>query len=180
MSTETALLIVDVQTALVDGSEPVHKLHQLLANINTLITRARSTTAPLIYIQDNDVDEIGSSGWQIHPAIAPQEGDLVLRKPETDAFYGTSLQQEMETRGIRHLVVVGCKTENCIDATCRRAVQLGYNVTLVSDAHSTTDNDVLSAEQVIAYHNYLLPRVWSDDHGEVVGVTVKEAGEIAF
>ncbi|HBE27174.1 MAG TPA: cysteine hydrolase [Ktedonobacter sp.] len=180
MSTNTALLIIDVQTGLVDGTKPVHKLPELLANINTLIAQARSTKTPIIYIQDNDVDEIGSPGWQIHEAIAPKEGDLVIRKPETDAFYGTSLQEDLIARDIKHLVVSGCKTEYCIDATCRRATNLGYNVTLVGDAHSTTDNEILAAEQIIAYHNHLLESVWSDEHGEAVGVYVKRTGEIEF
>jgi nicotinamidase-related amidase len=177
MRTDTALLIIDVQTGLVAGTEPVYRLDQLLENIATLITRARTIRMPIIYIQDNDVDEIGSPGWQIHPAIAPQEGDVVLRKPEADAFYGTALQQEMKARGIRHLIVVGCKSEVCVDATCRRATNLGYNVTLVSDAHSTTDNAVLTAQQTIAYHNHILQMVWSDGHGEVVEVTVKPTSE---
>ena len=111
MRTDTALLIVDVQTGLVAGTKSVYRLDELLENISTLIAQARTTGTPIIYIQDNDVDEIGSPGWQIHPAIAPEAGDLVIRKPETDAFYGTTLQQEMETRGIAHLIVVGCKSE---------------------------------------------------------------------
>ena len=177
MRTDTALLIIDVQTGLVAGTEPVYQLDELLENITTLIARARATGTPIIYIQDNDVDEIGSPGWQIHPAIAPQGGDVVIRKPEADAFYGTTLQQEIEVRGISHLIVVGCKSEVCVDATCRRAINLGYNVTLVSDAHSTTDNAVLTAQQTIAYHNHILQMVWSDEHGEVVGVTVKPTSD---
>jgi nicotinamidase-related amidase len=157
MRTGTALVIVDVQTGLVSGANPVYRLDALLENISTLIAKARSTGTPIIYIQDNDVDEIGSPGWQIHPTIAPGTGDLVIRKPETDAFYGTTLQQELEARGLEHLIVVGCKSEMCIDATCRKATDLGYNITLVSDAHSTTDNAVLTAPQIIAYHNYILP-----------------------
>lgn len=179
MRTDTALLIVDVQMGLVAGTEPVYHLDELLKNIATLIAQARATGMPIIYIQDNDVDEIGSPGWQIHPAIAPREGDLVLRKPETDAFYGTTLQQEMEARGLKHLIITGCKSEVCIDATCRRAINLGYHVTLVSDAHSTTDNAVLTAQQTIAYHNYILQMVWSDEHGEVASVTVKPTSEMA-
>jgi nicotinamidase-related amidase len=177
MRTDSALLIIDVQTGLVAGTEPVYRLDELLENIATLIKRAHAIGMPIIYIQDNDVDEIGSPGWQIHPAIAPQEGDVVLRKPEADAFYGTTLQQEIEARGIRHLIVVGCKSEVCVDATCRRATNLGYNVTLVSDAHSTTDNAVLTAQQTIAYHNHILQMVWSDEHGEVVEVTVEPTSE---
>lgn len=178
MRTDTALLIVDVQTGLVAGTNPVYQLDTLLENISTLITQARATGIPIIYIQDNDVDEIGSPRWQIHPTIAPEEGDLVVRKPEADAFYGTALQREMEARGIAQLIIVGCKSEVCIDATCRRATNLGYNVTLVSDAHSTTDNAVLTAPQTIAYHNHILEMVWSDEHGEVVGVTVKPTCDI--
>jgi nicotinamidase-related amidase len=128
-----------------------------LKNISTLIDQAHTTGTPIIFIQDNDVDEIGSPGWQIHPAIAPQTEDLVIRKPETDAFYGTTLQQELESRGLEHLIIVGCKSEVCIDATCRKAIDLGYHVTLVSEAHSTTGNPVL-------------PMVWSDKHGKVVTV----------
>lgn len=180
MNTNTALLIIDVQTGLVDGSQPVHQLQNLLTQINALIDRARATKTAIIYIQDNDVDEIGSPGWHIHPAITPREEDLVLRKPESDAFYSTSLQQELQSRNINHLVITGCKTEFCVDATCRRATTLGYNVTLVHDAHSTTDNEVLSAAQTIAYHNYLLTSVWSAEHGEVVGIVVKPTSEIAF
>ena len=180
MRTGTALVIVDVQTGLVDGANPVYRLDALLENISTLIAQARSTGTPIIYIQDNDVDEIGSPGWQIHPTIAPQAGDLVIRKPETDAFYGTTLQQELEARGLEHLIVVGCKSEVCIDATCRKATDLGYHVTLVSDAHSTTDNAVLTAPQIIAYHNYILPMVWSDEHGKVVSVTVNSTSDIVI
>ena len=69
----------------------------------------------------------------------------MARKPEADALYGTALQREMEVRGIAQLLIVGCKSEVCVDATCRRATNLGYHVTLVSDAYSTTDNAVLTA-----------------------------------
>jgi nicotinamidase-related amidase len=178
MRTKTALVIVDMQTGLVAGREPVYHLDTLLEHVHMLITQARTTGTLIIYIQDNDVDEIGSPGWQIHPAIRPTQHDLVLRKPETDAFYGTALRQELEARAIGHLIIVGCKSEVCVDATCRRAVQLGYEVTLVGDAHSTTDTPLLSAPQIIAYHNYLLPMVWSDEHGKVVGVTVKPTRQV--
>ena len=180
MRTDTALVIIDVQTGLVSGANPVYQLDALLENISTLIARARSTGTPIIYVQDNDVDEIGSPGWQIHPTIAPEPGDLLIRKPETDAFYGTTLQHELVVRGLSHLIVVGCKSEVCVDATCRKAIDLGYQVTRVSDAHSTTDIAVLTAPQIIAYHNYILQMVWSDEHGKVVDVSVKPTSDIAM
>ncbi len=103
---------------------------------------------------------------------------MAIRKPEADAFYGTTLQQVLVERDIRHLIIVGCKSEVCIDATCRKSVEHGYQITLVSDAHSTTDNPVLRAERTIAYHNYILPMVWSDEQGEVVGVTLTTSHEV--
>ncbi|BCQ42632.1 hypothetical protein ERHA55_01590 [Erwinia rhapontici] len=48
------------------------------------------------------------------------------------------------------------KTEYCVDTTCRAAADRGFEVVLVSDAHSTTDNAVLTAEQIIAHHNATL------------------------
>jgi hypothetical protein len=59
-----------------------------------------------------------------------------------------------------------------------KLTQAKYNVTLVSDAHSTTDNAVLTAQQTNAYHNHILLMVWSDEHGEVVAVTVKPTNDI--
>jgi nicotinamidase-related amidase len=172
LKSDTALLVIDVQTGLVAGEQPVYHLQTLLDNIASLIAAARRSSIPIIYIQDNDVDEIGSPGWQIHPAIAPEAGDMVLRKPEADAFYATSLRREVDKRDATRLILVGCKSEVCIDATCRRAIALGYEVTVVSDAHSTSDNAVLSAEQTIAYHNYIWPMVWSDEHGKLLSVEV--------
>jgi nicotinamidase-related amidase len=176
--TKTALVIIDMQSGLVAGLKPVYQLHALLGHITTLIAHARAAEIPIIYFQDNDVDKIGSPGWQIHPTIPPHQHDLVLRKPEADAFYRTELRQKLEACNIERLIIAGCKSEVCIDTTCRKAVQLGYQVTLVSDAHSTTDNPVLRAPQIIAYHNYLLPMVWSDEDGKVVEITVKSTGEV--
>lgn len=44
----------------------------------------------------------------------------------------------------------------CIDTTCRRAFSLGYKVTLVSDAHSTWNSQVITAQQIINHHNSVL------------------------
>jgi len=176
--TKTALVIIDMQTGLVAGPHPVYQLSALLEHITRLIAHARTAGIPIMYIQDDDVDAIGEPGWQIHPDIVPHTHDLVVRKPEADAFYATALRQELEARTIEHLLIAGCKSEVCIDTTCRQAVHFGYQVTLVSDAHSTTDNPVLSAPQIIAYHNYLLAMVWSDTHGHVVDITVRPTRDV--
>ena len=89
-------------------------------------------------------------GWEIHPAIAPAEGEPVVRKRASDSFYETTLRADLEARGVRHLVVVGCRTQYCVDTTCRSATAHGFDVTLAADAH-TTAADVLTSRNV-AHH----------------------------
>jgi nicotinamidase-related amidase len=154
MNEHTALLIIDVQVGIVEGeSGPVFNRDALLSNINKIISDARLREIPVLYVQDLDVAPQDSKEFQIHPAVAPFEGDRIIQKVATDAFHGTNLHAELQAIGAKHVVIVGCKTEYCVDTTCRRATTLGYDVTLVADAHSTTDNKVLKAEQIINHHN---------------------------
>jgi len=67
-------------------------------------------------------------------------------------------------------------TDYCVDTTSRRAVSVGYDVTLVSDAHTTIDNKLLTAAQIIAHHNALLDGFDAGSHS----VTVKPADEVEF
>ena len=58
--------------------------------------------------------------------------------------------------GVGRLIIAGIQTEFCVDTTCRRAFSLGYDITLMSDGHSTWDTDVLPADTIIAHHNRTL------------------------
>ena len=179
MSKNKALLVVDVQNGVVDWEDPSCRGAEVLERIGDLIDRARASGTPVIYVQhDGAVGgrlEVGSHGWGIHPAIAPADGELIVRKRASDSFYETSLQSELDGRGIRHLIVVGCRTQYCVDTTCRRATTLGYDVTLAGDAH-TTMGDVLAAEQIIAHHNSTLDDFGNERHV----VSVRESADISF
>lgn len=182
MRTTTALLVIDVQVGLIEGPNPVYEADSILERIAHLIAAARAAGTPVIYAQDKDVGGIGTPEWQIHPAVAPAAGDLVVRKAWSDSFRETDLGDELRARGITQLVIVGMKTDFCVDMTSRRAVALGYDVTLVADAHTTTDNRVLTAAQTIAYHNDLLYEFGAED-GFGDGqhwITVKPSSEISF
>jgi nicotinamidase-related amidase len=157
---DTALLIIDMQAGNFSESNPIHTGNQLLAKVKNLITKGRSAQIPIIYVQNNggsgDPDEYGTPGWKIHDSITPDEGDVVIQKQTPDAFYRTHLHLELESRGIRKLIIAGLQTEYCIDTTCRRAFSLGYQVILVKDAHSTWDSPLLTAQQIINHHNTVL------------------------
>jgi nicotinamidase-related amidase len=176
MANDTALLVIDVQKGMFAEEDPVYQGEQLLETLNSLIGRARAAGTPVIYVRHNgssvqDPLHPDNPGWPIHPAIAPAAGETVVDKREPDSFYKTSPQQELEGRGIKKLIIAGLQTEFCVDTTCRRAYSLDYQITLVTDAHSTWDAGGLSAAQIIAHHNQMLGNSF---------VTPKPASEIEF
>jgi nicotinamidase-related amidase len=153
-------LIIDVQVCNFDESSPVYEGDRLLSKISALLVQARAARVPIIYVQhcgsEGAIDQPNTPGWKIHPAIAPLDGDIVVQKRHPDAFQDTGLQLELESIGIKELIIAGIQTEYCVDTTCRRAYSLNYDVTLVADAHSTWDTDLLDAPQIIAHHNEVL------------------------
>jgi nicotinamidase-related amidase len=175
VQSKTALLIIDVQLGMFAEGDPVYRGAELLATISDLIIRARDAGVPVIYVQHSGGDghllEPGSPGWPIHPAVVPAKGELVIHKRHPDPFQGTDLQHELEVRRVRRLIVAGIQTEYCVDTTCRRAYSLGYDVTLVQDAHSTWDTEHLKASQIVDHHNQVLGG-WF--------VTLKEASKTNF
>jgi len=157
---DIALLVIDVQMFGFGEDSSVYAGESLLINIRDLIARARGADVPVVYVQHcgaaGEIDEPGTPAWEIHPAVAPAEGELVVQKRHPDAFQETALQAELASRGVKRLVIAGMQTEYCVDTTCRRAYSLGYDVVLAEDAHSTWDTEHLTASQVIAHHNATL------------------------
>jgi nicotinamidase-related amidase len=182
VSTNTALLVIDVQVGLVEGGgeQPAYAGELMLENINRLLVAARASGTPVIYIQhDGDAGgwlQAESPGWAIHPAIMPAKGELVIRKRASDSFLDTPLLRELAARNITRLVITGMRTEMCVDTTSRRAISEGYDVTLVADAHATVDSEVLPAAQIIAHHNYTLDGFGTDEHE----ITVSLASQVSF
>ena len=177
MVNDTALVIIDVQNGVIN---PAYRRDEVLENISVLLRKARASHIPVIYVQHDEPKgyelEVGTDNWQISPVIAPQEGEPIVHKRASDAFYETSLKQELDQRHIRHLVVVGGQTEYCVDTTVRRATTCGYEVTLVGDAHTTYDGNTLTAAQIIAFHNETLNGFRTDTRA----ILVKPTREIVF
>ncbi len=175
----SALLIIDVQSGLVELI-PAEVKNRVLPKIEALLTKARASKIPVIYIQHDGAKghplETHTKGWDIHPSISPADGDRIIRKRESDSFFETDLQKELRKRGITRLVVAGGMTEYCVDTTCRRATSLGYDVTLAGDAHLTRDNKVLTAVNIIAHHNLVLEDFGAGEHV----VCVKPSVDIVF
>lgn len=77
----------------------------------------------------------GEFGSEFYPGFEPQEGDVVATQHNcSSGFAGTNLHQELQKKNISHVVIIGFLTNTCIESTARSAVDLGYHVTLLSDA----------------------------------------------
>ena len=175
----TALLIIDVQRALCTGEYECHDIKRVIDTINGLSARARKAGVTVVLIQHNEKDSplaYGAEGWQLADGLNTAPSDLHVDKTANDSFYQTNLQKLIPREDFDRLVICGLQTDYCVNATVRQAHQLGYDVELAADAHSTVDNGNMSAEDIIAEHN----KDWAHLSGSVARIDVKPAAEIGF
>jgi nicotinamidase-related amidase len=150
----TALLVIDVQNGVVDGS---HQRDEVVSNISTLVDRARAENVPVIWVQHNS-DELpeGSDQWQYVPELKRDEAEAVVQKRYGDSFEDTDLESQLATRSVGRLIVTGAQTDACIRSTLHGAFTRGYDTVLVGDAHTTEDLSQYGApppDKVIAHTN---------------------------
>lgn len=166
-----ALLIIDAQQELIDGNQEesaVFNKEQLIRNINKVIEKAREADIPVVFVRDLDVAKGKGEGFQVHNEIDVPTEAKTFNKSATNSFHGTGLLDHLKSQQIEHVVIMGCATQHCIDSAVRTATISDMDVTLVGDGHSTTDNDVLSAEQIIKHHNSTLHGHYNVEHFSVV------------
>jgi nicotinamidase-related amidase len=175
----TALLIIDVQRALCSGDYEVFESRRVIDRINHVTRLARGAGAPVVVIQHEEPGgpmAYGSAGWALDPDLDALPSDIHVRKTATDSFHNTELQAVLRSRQVGKLVICGLQSEFCVDTTTRRALALGYPVTLVADGHSTMDCRVLAARQIVAHENETLSRI--DSFGPRVAAL--PAAEVRF
>lgn len=149
-----ALLVIDVQNGVVAGN---YERDAVVANIATLVDRARQDGTPVVWVQHND-DHLqrGTDNWQIVPELKRDDAEALVEKSYGDSFEDTTLEDELSRLGVGRLVVCGAQTDMCIRSTLHGALARGYDATLVKDAHTTEDLTSEGApppEAVIAHTN---------------------------
>ncbi len=150
----TALLVVDVQNGVVAEA---HERDAVVANVGTLVDKARREQVPVVWVQHSDEDLArGSEDWRIVPELAPDGAESLVEKSYGDSFEDTDLETVLSGLRVGRLIVVGAETDACIRSTLHGAFARGYDATLVSDAHTTGDRTEWGApppDQVIAHTN---------------------------
>jgi nicotinamidase-related amidase len=173
----TALMVIDVQKGVVAEA---HQREAVVANISTLVDKAREEGFPIVWVQHSDQHlEKGSDAWEYVPELARQESEPLVHKTFGDSFEGTDLEETLAKAGVGHLVVTGAQTDACIRSTIHGAFARGYDVTLVGDAHTTEDQSAWGApppDKVIAHTN--LYWQYQTAPGRTAGVT--ETKDVTF
>jgi nicotinamidase-related amidase len=150
----TALLVVDVQNGVVGSA---HERDAVVANVGTLVEKARREDIPVVWVQHSDEElALGSAAWRIVPELDPDDAEPHIFKIYGDSFEDTELESVLSDFGVGRLFVVGAQTDVCVRSTLHGALCRGYDATLVSDAHTTEDLTKWGApppDQVIAHTN---------------------------
>ena len=162
----TALVVVDMQNDFVDprGRLCVSSARATVPAIARLLDRARAHGLAVVYTQDwhrpGDPEFAlwgehavgGTWGAEIVPELAPEAGDLVIRKLRYDAFYGTSLDHELRQRNIATLIVTGTVSNICVLHTAGSAALRWFQIVVPVDAVSAlTEFDQQAALRQIAF-----------------------------
>lgn len=159
-----AVLVIDIQNALVNPVPKPFEIDAVMQRINQVTKLARSINTPVIFIQHecpNSIVEHGTEGWQLPSDLAVDATDHIVRKTTPDSFLRTNLEELLRSLEVKNVTICGYASEFCVDTTVRRAAALGFNVQIVSDAHTTHDKEHASACDIRKHHNATLRNVTS-------------------
>ncbi len=132
---KAVLIVVDVQVGVVSDAWDANRI---VGNVARTVDRARNQGAPVIWVQHSDKDLVqGSPEWQWVPELTPHEREPLIHKHFESSFEQTALEEELAKAGATHIALAGAATNWCIRATAYAALERGYDLTLISNAHTT-------------------------------------------
>jgi nicotinamidase-related amidase len=156
----TAVLIMDYQNDIVQRFTQVE--NATLQRAADVLASARAAGLPVIYVKIAfrpgyaEVPEHGlfamvrgsgmlvdgTEGADIHAAVAPQPGDIVVLKKRVGAATGSDLQQILSARKRTHLVMFGVATSGVVLSTVRWAADADYTMNVIADCCVDRDPEV--------------------------------------
>jgi nicotinamidase-related amidase len=160
----TALLVMDVQNGIVDRYLKEADPRALLDTLGQALSAARAADVVVVYVRvafRTGAPEISprnkslsaaaagagglgmeDPGTQVHPAIAPHAGDIVVVKKRISAFTGSDLDVVLRSLDVDSLVLTGITTSGVVLSTLRQAADLDYRLTVLADGCADVDAEV--------------------------------------
>ncbi len=173
------LMVVDVQVGVMANGWDAPRV---IGNVATAVERARTQGVPVIWVQHADDDlPRGTPQWQWVPELVPGESELRIHKKFNSSFEQTPLEEELGKLGATHITLAGASTNWCIRATAYAALERGYDLTLVKDAHTTGTIDLEDGKKIEAsgmVRDLNIAMTWLSYPGRRNGIA--SAGEVDF
>jgi len=151
LDARTALVLVDLQKGIV-GMPTVHAMDGVVKNARALAAAFRRRGLPVVLVnvaggapgRAEQTRGLGAlpDGWtDLVPELDRQPSDHVVTKRTWGAFTNTDLDEHLKGRGVTQIALAGVSTSAGVESTARHAVELGFNVTLASDAMTDMNLD---------------------------------------
>jgi nicotinamidase-related amidase len=163
--TDTApIIVIDLQMGMFGGvrEPPIHDSVALVGRVRAILDWARRGGRKVAFVRHDgppgDPLSPGGPGWPVYPALGQAEDELTFAKSVGDAFSNAALAEWVAREGADEVVLLGAQTDHCVAATVKGAMEAGFRVTVVSDAHSTLDSGGETAQDIIARHNAAFSR----------------------
>ncbi|RVU28123.1 cysteine hydrolase [Streptomyces antnestii] len=173
--------------------EPVARSVDLLDHLRSVVAAARENGVRVVFVphrrwepgdyeswdhptpSQRKIQEFqhfarGSWGGEFHPDFQPQPGEVVVQEHwGSSGFANTDLDMQLKQHGITHVVVIGVLANTCIEATARYAMELGYHVTLVTDATASFSPEMMHAAHRLNGPTYAQAIVTTDQLTAALG-----------
>jgi len=159
---KTAVLIMDYQNDIL-GMLSEDLQNELLAKANIVLAEVRGKGIPVIYVAvryREDYPEVsprdlarrglkksgrlreGTPGAEIHSAVPPQPGEVVVTKRHTGPFSGTDLTTVLSAQDINTLVLMGVSTSGCVLTAVRWGADIDYQLIVLADCCADRDEEI--------------------------------------
>ena len=156
---QPVLVIVDVQVGVMAEA---WQAERVIANVKTAVAHARAAQVPVLWVQHGDAEmPQGSAPWQWVEGLGPAAGEALIHKAFNSAFEQTDLEQALAQCGATQVFLAGASSNWCIRATAYAALERGYDLTLVQDAHTTQgiplgEGQEIAAEDIVRELNIVM------------------------
>ncbi|MDO1450794.1 cysteine hydrolase family protein [Rhodocytophaga aerolata] len=153
------LLVIDMQKESFPATLQRFDSSGVIQRINRLAASFRAKGDKIIYIQHDGTRENCyipfTEGWELLSQLDVQSSDLIMAKTANDAFYQTNLKGLLQALSLEEVVITGCASDFCVDATVKSALSNDFPVTVISNGHTTADRPGLTAKQVVDHYNWI-------------------------
>jgi len=178
--------------------EAVAKAVNLLSNLRSVVAAARDAGIQVVIVPHHRWEPGDYAGWdhatpyqissgqaevfargtwggEWHPDFAPQTGDVIAKEHwGGSGFANTDLDLLLKQHNITNVIVIGLLANTCIEGTSRFATELGYRVTLVTDATAAFSEDCMHAAHQLNAPTFAHEIVTTAELVERLGATQRE------